>query len=291
MKIQKKKIVKNVVRNSEHDITVLKLDHPGATDKIYRARRDFIAEHAGSINYLPEENKTWQIATRNLAELHRKLASTKYLMGKNLIELPTDHIPQLEALSRRLHTIGGFRVVPVEGLIDAKTFLSRLGRGVMSSTQYIRHASHPEYTPEPDIIHEVVGHIPMFADADFVAFSRLLGQAAGHATPEQMPALERLYWFTIEFGLIEEQGQTKIYGAGLLSSFGEMPHALSSHVDRLPFSIEKVIASDYTFSEMQNKLFVIKLFAALKKEVELWLAKLQKREEVKLKVGSKSVQV
>jgi len=161
----------------------------------------------------------------------------------------------------------------------------------MSSTQYIRHASHPEYTPEPDIIHEVVGHIPMFADADFVAFSRLLGQAAGHATPEQMPALERLYWFTIEFGLIEEQGQTKIYGAGLLSSFGEMPHALSSHVDRLPFSIEKVIASDYTFSEMQNKLFVIKLFAALKKEVELWLAKLQKREEVKLKVGSKSVQV
>ncbi len=254
------------------DITLLQLDHPGATDQTYRARRDFIAQHPGSIEYLPEENKTWQIATRNLTELHRKLASTNYLRGKHLIKLPADHIPQLRTMSTRLEKLGGFRVVPVEGLIDAKAFLSRLGKGLMSSTQYIRHASHPEYTPEPDIIHEVVGHLPMFANPDFVAFSKLLGKAAEHAPPELMPALERLYWFTIEFGLIEEHGNTKIYGAGLLSSFGEMPHALSPHVERLPFSIEKVVKTDYSYSEMQNKLFVIKSFASLKKEVELWLS-------------------
>lgn len=254
------------------DITTLELDHPGAKDPRYRARRDFIAGQDGKqIDYLPHENKTWEIATGNLAPLHQKLASTRYLKGKHLIRLPTDHIPQLTTLSDRLHKLGGFSVTPVGGLIDAKTFLSRLGNGVMSSTQYIRHESHPEYTPEPDIIHEVVGHMPMFADDKFVEFSRLLGKAAERAKPEDIPAFERLYWFTIEFGLIEQHGETKIYGAGLLSSFGEMPHALSPHVERKKFSIKEIVNTDYSYSEMQPKLFVIRSFDALIAETKRWI--------------------
>lgn len=113
-------------KKSQHeDITELKLDHPGATDPLYRARRDFIASHKGPIEYLGEENKTWQIATTKLDELHRKLAHTSYLRGKKSVGLPQDHIPQLHEVSARLkHTT----IVPVSGLIDAKTFLSRLGR-------------------------------------------------------------------------------------------------------------------------------------------------------------------
>jgi len=134
----------------------------------------------------------------------------------------------------------------------------------MLSTQYIRHHSKPEYTPEPDIVHEAIGHIPMFTNPAFADYSQFIGHGARIATDRQIDELGRLYWFTVEFGLVEHEGETKAYGAGLLSSYGELEHAFSDKVERRPFNLEQVIQHDYTYSDMQPVLYVIPSFAALK---------------------------
>lgn len=141
----------------------------------------------------------------------------------------------------------------------------------MLCTQYIRHASNPEYTPEPDIVHEVIGHVPMFTDPDFVEFSELLGRAALKANEEELKQIERLYWFTIEFGLIQEK-ELKVYGAGLLSSFGEIQHCMG--VEKLPFDLQTVIETDYDYTKMQDKLFVIQSFKDLRDDSEKFLTQI-----------------
>jgi len=144
----------------------------------------------------------------------------------------------------------------------------------MHCTQYIRHDSRPDYTPEPDIVHEAIGHIPMFTDPNFVDFSRYIGKGARKANEEQLVELGRLYWFTIEFGLIEEGSQLKAYGAGLLSSFGELENAFTDKVERKPFDLEEVINQDYDYSKMQDLLFYIPSYAYLTKVTRKYIESL-----------------
>lgn len=263
------------------DITFLALDHPGAQDLTYRARRDEIAKLTlaarlegklpPSIEYTREEDATWKTVLEKLRPLHVDLASQAYLEARDLLPISSQQVPQLAALSQELKKFTGFTVGAVEGLVDGRTFLGSFAEGKMLCTQYIRHASRPEYTPEPDIVHEVIGHVPMFTNPEFVAFSRLIGRAALMAGPEDLVKLERLYWFTIEFGLIKEGRDTRIYGAGLLSSCGEMAHSLGVEVDRRPFDLEEVVNSDYEYSQMQGKLFVIESFERLRADTEPFL--------------------
>ncbi|MCX6714972.1 MAG: phenylalanine 4-monooxygenase, partial [Candidatus Uhrbacteria bacterium] len=154
-------------------------------------------------------------------------------------------------------------------LIDPRLFLTALGRRVMYCTQYIRHASKPEYTPEPDIIHEVIGHVPAFLDHDMADFSAMIGALAARASNEELIELERLYWYTIEFGLILENGKTKAFGAGLLSSIGELTHAMSHPEIVKPFRIEEVVKKPYDFSTMQTTFFVMPSFAEVQKQTAL----------------------
>lgn len=260
------------------DLSILPLDHPGAHDPEYRTRRNMIAEAATNfhlnpsalpeITYTDLEHQTWQKAVTKLTPLHERYAHKSYLASRERLFISPDHIPQLRDLDARLNAIHGFRLEPIEGLVDGRSFLSRLADGVMLCTQYIRHHSRPEYTPEPDIIHEVIGHVPTFTDPDIVRFSKHVGQVVKKATDEELIALERLYWFTLEFGLIEEENDVKIFGAGLLSSFGEIPHAYSPEVSRRSFRIEEVIKTPFDFSAMQPTLFIIPSFAHLRKVTE-----------------------
>lgn len=272
--------------NSQHaDITLLNLDHPGASDPVYRARRDEIAcaarlfRHTPNIRiprigYTAQEHSTWSAVMHRLDPLHRRLASPMYLQAKRALKITQHEIPELCDLNDQLRGRHQFGLAPIEGLIDTRTFLCELGQRTMLCTQYIRHASKPEYTPEPDIVHEVVGHVPMFTNKDLVDFTVSLGRAATHATDDQIEMLARLYWFTIEFGLIEDAGDVKAFGAGLLSSIGEIQHAFSDAVDRRPFDVKEIVETPYDFSHMQSRLFVIPAFSMLREASERFLIEL-----------------
>jgi phenylalanine-4-hydroxylase len=255
------------------DINQLELDHPGASDEVYRTRRDYIASLSKKfretgvitdVDYTDEEQAIWKHVATRLEELHEKHASPFYLQAKKDLGISTQRIPQLSEMNRRLKETTGFRLAPIEGLVETRGFLSWLSYRVMLSTQYIRHHSRPDYTPEPDIVHESIGHIPMFTNPAFADYSQFVGMGAKIANDEQLEALGRLYWFTVEFGLVEHEGDVKAYGAGLLSSFGELEHAFSDEVERRPFNIEEVINHDYTYSDMQPVLYVIPSYAELK---------------------------
>lgn len=255
------------------DIEELHLDHPGASDEEYRKRRDHIASLSKKfretgvitdVDYTEEEQGIWRHVATRLEELHQKYASPFYLKAKKDLGITTERIPQLSEMNRRLKELTGFRLAPIEGLVATRAFLSWLSWRVMLSTQYIRHHSRPDYTPEPDIVHESIGHIPMFTNPAFADYSQFVGHGARIANDKQLEELGRLYWFTVEFGLVEHEGEIKAYGAGLLSSYGELEHAFSDSVERRPFDLEQVINHDYTYSDMQPVLYIITSYAELK---------------------------
>lgn len=262
------------------DIEELHLDHPGANDQEYRQRRDHIAALAKrfretgeitDVEYTEEEQDIWRHVAGRLEGLHKKYASPFYLKAKEDLGITNDRIPQLTAMSRRLTETTGFRLAPIEGLVDTRAFLSWLSYRVMLSTQYIRHHSRPDYTPEPDIVHEIIGHQPMFTNPAFADYSQFVGHGARRANDQQLEELGRLYWFTVEFGLVQDGSDIKAYGAGLLSSYGELEHAFSDEVERRPFNLEQVIQHEYTYSDMQPVLYVIPSYAELKEATRKYI--------------------
>lgn len=264
------------------EINQLALDHPGANDTEYRTRRDYIAslskkfrtdpEHKIiDVEYTPEEQKVWQVVAGKLEEIQAKRASAFYLDAKRKLGISNERIPQLSELNRRLGELTGFRLAPIEGLVETRGFLSWLEHRTMLCTQYIRHTSRPEYTPEPDIVHEAIGHIPNFTNPDFADFSQFIGHGARIATDEQLEELGRLYWFTVEFGLVREADEIKAFGAGLLSSFGELENAFTDNVERRKFDLKEVINQDYDYSDMQPILYVIPSYAYLKETTRKYI--------------------
>src|SRR5215475_13034920 len=257
------------------EISMLPIDHPGAHDPEYRERRNFIARLAKQyredpqhvipdVDYTPQETDIWRHVYDQLEETHRRRASSLYLESKRKLGISRDQIPQLRGLDTRLKETSNFHVAPIEGLVETRAFLSWLGKRTMLCTQYLRHHSRPDYTPEPDIVHEIIGHIPNFTNPDFADFSHFIGKGAVIANDKQLEQLGRLYWFTVEFGLVEEGDEVKAFGAGLLSSYSELEHAFGPEVERRKFDLEDVIHTSYDYSDMQPLLFVIPSYAYLK---------------------------
>jgi monomeric phenylalanine-4-hydroxylase len=268
------------------EISMLPIDHPGAHDPAYRARRDYIARLAREyrerprpeiplVEYTPEETAVWRHVAAQLEEAHQKRAHSFYLGAKQRLGISRDEIPQLRDLDERLRGFTGFRLAPIEGLVETRAFLSMLEKRVMLSTQYVRHHSRPDYTPEPDIVHEAIGHIPTFTDGHFADYSQMIGRAARLASEEQLVELGRLYWFTVEFGLIEEHGEVKAFGAGVLSSSQELEHAFSPEVERRPFTLEEAIRTPYDYADLQPVLFVIPSTAHLKEATREFIRRIE----------------
>jgi phenylalanine-4-hydroxylase len=262
------------------DIEELPLEHPGAKDPEYRKRRDYIASLAKKfretgqitdVEYNEDEQSVWRHVAGELEELHQKKASSFYLKAKKDLGISNDRIPQLTEMNKRLQETTGFRLAPIEGLVNTRSFLSWLSWRTMLSTQYIRHHSRPGYTPEPDIVHEAIGHIPMFTNSDFADFSQFIGHGARMANDEQLEGLGRIYWFTVEYGLVEADNDIKAFGAGLLSSFKELKNAFSDNVERRPFVLEEVIEQDYTYSHMQPVLYIAHSYKFLKEETRRYI--------------------
>eukprot|EP00613_Pedinella_sp_CCMP2098_P002058 CAMPEP_0171619018 /NCGR_PEP_ID=MMETSP0990-20121206/15118_1 /TAXON_ID=483369 /ORGANISM="non described non described, Strain CCMP2098" /LENGTH=414 /DNA_ID=CAMNT_0012183985 /DNA_START=153 /DNA_END=1397 /DNA_ORIENTATION=+ len=222
--------------------TDLQSDHPGFNDPVYRKRREGLAESAlqhrfgnpiPHIDYSPEELKTWEAVYDKLEAFLGQFACEEYLKILPLLKehcgYSRNNIPQQEDISRFLQKRTGFTLRPVAGLLSSRDFLNGLAFRTFFCTQYIRHHSTPLYTPEPDIVHELMGHVPMFADADFADFSQEIGLASLGASDEDVQKLATCYWHSVEFGLCMQQGQPKAYGAGLLSSFGELEYACAPY--------------------------------------------------------------
>ncbi len=227
------------------------------------------------IDYTPEETRIWRDVSPKLDELHVKFASRIYLKAKRTLEISETEIPQLRLLSERLQRETRMHLVPAEGPLPYRTFYSYIAQRGFPVTQFIRHGSHPEFTPEPDMIHDCLGHVPPLMNQDYAELITLIGKAAT-TTPhgEHVLALKRFSWFSIEFGLIEQDGATKIFGAGILSSTGEIPFSLSNDVKHRPFVTGDVIETDYDPSRMQDVLFIIPSFAFLRREAEQLVARL-----------------
>ncbi len=161
--------------------------------------------------------------------------------------------------------------MPVAGLVSSRVFLCSLRDNVFLSTQYIRHASRPLYTPEPDVIHEVVGHAATFCDPILATLNRLFGETAARVDEITLTALERVYWYTLEFGLLRQDGDLRAYGAGLVSSFGELERFESAAIIR-PFDPDEAAARPYDPTDYQSILYVVPDLETLHDVLSRWLA-------------------
>ena len=273
---------------AEAEELTLDSNHPGVADLDYINRRAMFFNVAREhrlhdkglpyIEYTSEEHDIWRTVSEKLIESHNKSASEIYLEGKNLLGIETHYIPQLKDLDKSLREQHDMGLVPAEGLIDVKNFFHYLSQRFMPCTQFLRHGANPEYTPEPDAVHDVIGHIPPLMNKEYADLIQLIGQGVHSANMEQLQAWQRIYWFTVEFGLIEENKQLKVYGAGLLSSFGEMEYCFSEKVDRRPFDLDKVIHQAYNSNIMQNVLYVIPSLNFLREQVEILIERFTKSE-------------
>jgi phenylalanine-4-hydroxylase len=263
---------------AEGEIVRLDPDHPGFKDPVYRARRNEIARHALSykagdpiprVAYTPEEQAVWRLTWERLAPLHERYACREWIESSRILALDRAAVPQLADLNVTLAR-SGFRMLPVAGLIQGRGFLSAMAQGVFLSTQYMRHHSVPFYTPEPDVIHELVGHAASLFHPDIVRLSRLFGEAAARASDEGMKRLELVYWYTLEFGLVEEGGALRTYGAGVLSSFGEMER-MTTEAELRPLDFADASARPYDPTQYQPVLYVSPSWDRMVGDVSDWL--------------------
>ncbi len=250
-------------------------DHPGFADAEYRQRRNHIAslalqwEPGGDIPrpaYTQEEQEVWRTVCRELAAKHERLACAEYREATARLALPRDHIPQLDEVSEHLRPLTGFEYRPAAGLVPFDQFYGSLADGVFHSTQYLRHASRPLYTPEPDVIHEVIGHGGMLASPGLAELNRLAGLAARRLTTKRSrDFFAHVFWFTIEFGVLYEHGELRAYGAGLLSSYGEIEEFRVAEIR--PLDVAEMGTLDYDITQYQPVLFAADGLEQLLEEV------------------------
>lgn len=242
----------------------------------YRKRRKEIASLADNyifgdpiprVKYTSNELATWKTVWNMLVPKLHKHACAEYNHVLPLFQhncgYSENNIPQFADISKFLHSCTGFTLCPVSGLLSARDFLNALAFRVFFSTQYIRHHSKPLYTPEPDIVHELLGHVPLFSNPEFADFSQAIGLASIGASEEQLTKLARVYWYTVEFGICQQNGVRKAYGAGLLSSAGELEYSMGLSenkplvVDFDPFEAAK---HEYPITTYQPKYYLAKRF-------------------------------
>jgi phenylalanine-4-hydroxylase len=261
-----------VIADSSGALTVqLGHDHPGFADPVYRARRDALATLAAAWSpgqplptapYTDDEHEVWRVVCEDLVAKHETYACRQFLDGKARLNLPTDRVPQLAEVSQWLAPLTGFSYQPAAGLVPLRDFYGALADRKFWSTQYIRHHSVPLYTPEPDVLHEVVGHGSTLAHDGYAA----LYEAAGNATRrvQTEPALQfvsKVFWFTLEFGVVREPDGLKAYGAGILSSPGEITEFRGMRIE--PLDLVAMGTADYDITRYQDHLFAAASFAQI----------------------------
>lgn len=197
-------------------------------------------------------------------------AAEAYMRGVEILSLKDDRIPSLRELSAVLRRETGWEVARIPGLLHERDFFSLLSKRTFPSTDYIRGIEELDYTPAPDLFHDIFGHMPMLTDPSFADFYQRFGQAALNAVGQDRVSLERLHWFTVEFGLVDQAAGRRIYGAGILSSKEEVAHALSDKVTVHRFDPDRITQQDYEVWHLQEVLFAVESFEELDQGFKNW---------------------
>ena len=214
--------------------------------------------------YSAEDHEVWRILYDRRMKTLKDTGSRIFLDGARTIGLGPDQVPDLQDINARLEPFTGWNAVPVSGFIPAHDFFLSLAHRRFPTTVIVRPKEQLEYLPEPDIFHDVFGHVPLHAEPIFADFLQRFGEVSARAyTEEQTTQLARLFWFTVEFGLTREDGEIKVYGSGLISSSGDAANALGPNCDRRPFSLDAVVQQPFEIDRFQDVLFVVEAFDQL----------------------------
>lgn len=221
-------------------------------------------------DYTAEEQKNWKFLYNRQMQFLPGRACEEYIEGADKLNLSGDKIPYLKDLSHIFYNSTGWKVARVPGLIHEQNFFEMLRRKVFPSTDYIRGKEELDYTPAPDLFHDIFGHMPLLTNKNFASFYQMFGEAAMKAEGINRKYLETFHWFTVEFGLIRKPEGTRIYGAGIVSSHGEVQNALSGNVEVKNFDPEKIVSQDYDVWHLQPILFAIDSFEQLEQGFKDW---------------------
>jgi phenylalanine-4-hydroxylase len=212
--------------------------------------------------YTPEQHALWaELVSRRMPQL-REHACREYLDGFHQIGLREDKLPNLSEVSALLQPRTGWQSTPVSGFLPADAFFEMLAARMFPTTTWLRSRDSMEYTPEPDIFHDVFGHVPMHAHPVFANFLESYGKICAGLMdrPDALERMGRLFWFTVEFGLIRQDGEIKVYGSGLISSHGECTRVLAGGCEVKDFDLDAVLNQQFQTSEMQPVLYAVESF-------------------------------
>ena len=216
-------------------------------------------------HFTQEEHRVWDTLFARQAKLLPGRASDAYLRGLDVLKLSKPGIPDFEELSERLMKLTGWQVVAVPGLVPDDVFFDHMANRRFVAGNFIRRPDQLDYLQEPDVFHDVFGHVPMLADPVFADYLAAYGRGGQRAQGlDALKYLGRLYWYTVEFGLIAEPEGLRIYGAGIVSSFAESRFALDdASPNRIAFDLKRVMRTDYRIDDFQQNYFVIPSFDEL----------------------------
>ncbi|MDE3187782.1 MAG: phenylalanine 4-monooxygenase [Acidobacteriota bacterium] len=217
--------------------------------------------HQDYVAYTEEQHSVWaELVGRVLPELERH-AAREYLEGLEIIGLRRERLPELAAISARLAPRTGWSSTPVSGFLPAPAFFEMLATRRFPTTTWLRKRDSLEYTPEPDIFHDVFGHVPMHAHVVFADFLEHYGRVCASVTDGGvLEKLGRLFWYTVEFGVIRQKGEIKVYGSGLISSHGECMNVIGGHCAIHDFRLDEVVNTPVKVDELHKLLFAVSSF-------------------------------
>jgi phenylalanine-4-hydroxylase len=215
--------------------------------------------------YTDEDRKVWGILFKRQIEQLRKVAHPDYLAGIEKIGFAANEIPDFRKINERLAALTGWEIVVVPGIIDQFNFFKMLANKQFPSSTWLRSMDELDYLSEPDMFHDAFGHMPLLTNPVFCDFFHQIGVIGSRYLdhPKIVEMIGRVYWFTIEFGLIRSGNELKIYGAGILSSIGETKYSLSNGPEHLPFDMEVIMNTDFDNTKIQEKYFIIESFEQL----------------------------